>query len=75
VTVGGAAAVLLSDFGHRQQQVCVPSWRGLQVETTLTARENASPPDPAGPHGVLAYTRMLHPLGTDPAHWTARLLR
>jgi hypothetical protein len=75
VTVGGAAAILLSDFAGRQQQVCVPGWRGLQMETTLTARKNAPAPDPAGPGGVLAYTRMLHPLGTDPAHWTASLLR
>jgi hypothetical protein len=75
VTVGGAAAILLSDFAGRQQQVCVPGWRGLQMKTTLTTRANAAAPDPAGPHGVLAYTRMLHPLGTDPAHWTATALR
>ncbi len=75
VTVGGAAAILVSDFGGRQQQLCVPNWRGLQLETTLTTPGNATPPDPAGPHGVLAYTRLLHTLGTNPARWTARLLR
>lgn len=76
VTVDGAAAVLVSSPpSGQQQQVCIPDWHGLQVEVILNARDNAPAPDPAGPHGVLAYARMLHPLGPDPAHWTADPLR
>ena len=76
VTVGGVAAILVSSAAdRREQQLCVPSWRGLQVEATLAARENAPAPDPAGPRGVLAYARMLHPIGPSPAHWTASPLR
>jgi len=71
-----AAAVLVSSpRSGRQQQVCIPDWHGLQVEVILNARDNAPAPNPAGPHGVLAYARMLHPLGPDPAHWTADPLR
>lgn len=75
VTVGGVAAILVSSRFDRRQQLCVPGWRGLQVAATLAPRDNVPAPDPAGPHGVLAYARMLHPLGPDPAHWTAKPLR
>jgi hypothetical protein len=76
VTVDGVAAVLVdSPAASREQRLCIPDWRGLQVEVLLAARENAPAPDPTGPYGVLAYARMLHPLGPDPAHWTANPLR
>ncbi len=75
VTVNGIAAVLVVSPAFRLQNLCIPSWRGLQVEFSLATRQNAPPPDPAGPHGVLAYASTLHPLGPDPAHWTANPLR
>ncbi len=76
VTVDGVAAVLVdSPAARREQQLCIPDWRGLQVEVLLAAREDAPAPNPTGPHGVLAYARKLHPLGPDPAHWTANPLR
>jgi hypothetical protein len=75
VTVDGAAAILLSSAAQREQQLCIPNWRGLQVQVILAARQTAPAPDPTGPHGVLAYARLLYPLGPDPAHWTASLLR
>jgi hypothetical protein len=76
VTVGGVAAVLVtSPRLARQQQLCIPDWHGLQVEFLLAARQGAPAPSPTGPHGVLAYARTLHPLGPDPANWTANPLR
>jgi hypothetical protein len=76
MTVDGAAAVLEYSPAHgRDQQLCIPDWRGLRVLVWLTARDNAPAPNPTGPHGVLAYARLLHPLGPDAAHWTANLLR
>ncbi len=76
VTVDGVAAVLVdSAAAGREQQLCIPDWRGLQVQVILTARQTAPAPNPTGPHGVLAYARLMHPLGPDPAHWTANLLR
>jgi hypothetical protein len=75
VTVGGAAAILLVSAAQRGQQLCIPDWRGLQVQVILAARQTAPTPDPTGPHGVLACARLLCPLGPDPAHWTASLLR
>jgi hypothetical protein len=76
VTVDGAAAVLEYSPAHgRDQQLCIPGLHGLRVLVWLTARDNAPAPNPAGPHGVLAYARLLHPLGPDPAHWTADPLR
>jgi hypothetical protein len=73
VTVGRVAAVIYS--AGPEQQLCIPDWRGLRVLVILTARQTAPAPDPTGAHGVLAYARTLHPLGPDPAHWTANPLR
>ena len=33
--------------------LCIPDWRGLQVEVLFAARDNAPAPNPTGPHGVL----------------------
>ena len=74
VTVDGAAAVVYPATGP-EQQLCIPDWRGLRVLVILTTRQNAPPPDPTGPRGVLAYARHLHSLGPDPAHWTTDPLR
>ncbi len=74
VTVEGAAAVVYPATGP-EQQLCIPDWRGLRVLVILSVRQNAPPPDPTGPHGVLAYARHLHPLGPGPARWTANPLR
>jgi hypothetical protein len=73
VTVDGAVAVVYPATGPAQQ-LCIPDWRGLRVLVVLTAGQ-APPPDPTGPHGVLAYARHLHSLGPDPAHWTTNPLR
>jgi hypothetical protein len=76
VTLDGSAAVLEYSPAHgRDQQLCIPDSQGLRVLVWLTARDNAPAPNPTGPHGVLAYARLLHLLGTDAAHWTANLLR
>jgi hypothetical protein len=69
VTVDGVAAVL-----DDSQRVCISDWRGLRVSVML-GRVEMSPPNPAGPRGVLTLARKLHPIGPDPAHWTASLLR
>lgn len=71
VTVDGVAAVLEKPPGSR---VCVPDWRGLRMRVMIAFLEQ-SEPDPFGPHGVLALARKLHPIGPDPAQWTADLLR
>jgi hypothetical protein len=76
VTVDGAAAVLEYSPAHgRDQQLCISDSHGLRVLVWLTARANAPAPNPTGPHGVLAYARLLHLLGPDAARWTANLLR
>ena len=76
VTVDGVAAVLVySPDSFNPQQLCIPHWRGLQVELLLSTRVNAPAPNPTGPDGVLKYARLLHLLGPDPAHWTANPLR
>jgi hypothetical protein len=75
VTVDRVAAVVHSAAAGRDQQLCIPDWRGLRVLVILTARQTAPAPNPTGAHGVLAYARLLHPLGPHPAHWTANPLR
>jgi hypothetical protein len=76
VTVDGATAVLENSTAQgRDQQLCISDSHGLRVLVWLVARENAPAPNPAGPHGVLAYARLLHLLGPDVAQWTANLLR
>lgn len=76
VTVDGVTAILYaSPTAAREQVICVPDWHGLRVEVVLSARRDAPAPDPTGPHGVLEYARMLHPLGPDAANWTTRPLR
>jgi hypothetical protein len=72
VTVDGVAAVLEKSFGG--SRVCIPDWRGLRMSVKVAFVEK-SPPDPFGPRGVLALARKLHPIGPDPADWTADLLR
>ena len=69
VTVDGVAAVLENVAGG--QRVCIPGWRGLRV-SVMTAFVETPPPNPAD---VLTVARKLHPIGPDPAHWTADLLR
>ena len=76
VTVDGVAAILdYSPKASEYQSVCVPDWHGLRVEVALTFRQAGPAPAPTGPHGVLAYARLLHPLGPSPASWTTRPLR
>jgi hypothetical protein len=76
VTVDGATAVLENSTAQgRDQQLCISDSDGLRVLVWLIARANAPAPNPAGPHGVLAYARLLHLLGPDVAQWTANLLR
>jgi len=53
------------------QRVCIPGWRGLRL-SVMTAFVETPPPNPAD---VLTVARKLHPIGPDPAHWTANLLR
>ena len=69
VTVDGVAAVLENVAGG--QRVCIPGWRGLRL-SVMTAFVETPPPNPAD---VLTVARKLHPIGPDPAHWTADLLR
>jgi hypothetical protein len=77
--VGALPAVLVEQHIDHVEGVAdgpeATTWRGLQVQVILAARQTAPAPDPTGPHGVLAYARLLYPLGPDPAHWTASLLR
>ncbi len=74
VTVDGVAAVLENLPGGQQaggEQVCIPDWRGLRL-SVMTAFLETPPPNPAD---VLTVARELHPIGPDPARWTADLLR
>ena len=50
--------------------MCIPGWRGLRL-SVMTAFVETPPPNPAD---VLTVARKLHPIGPDPAHWTADLL-
>ena len=69
VTVGGVAAVL--ETSRAGSRVCIPDWRGLRLSVMNEFVENP-PPNPAD---VLTIARTLHPIGPDPADWTADLLR
>ena len=69
VTVGGVGAVL--DNSPGADRVCIPDWRGLRL-SVMTAFVETPPPNPAD---ALTVARKLHPIGPDPAHWTAGLLR
>ena len=69
VTVDGAAAVLDNLPGG--ERVCIPDWRGLRL-SVMTAFLETPRPHPAD---VLTIARKLHPIGPDPAHWTADLQR
>jgi hypothetical protein len=68
-TVDGVAAVLNNLPGG--ERVCIPDWRGLRL-SVMTAFVETPPPNPAD---VLTIARKLHPIGPNPAHWTADLLR
>ena len=69
VTVDGVAAVLEDSPGT--DRVCIPDWGGLRL-SVMTAFMELPPPNPAD---VLTVARTLHPIGPDPTHWTADLLR
>ena len=67
VTIDGVAAVLVTS--RSSELVCFPDWRGLRLSVMTEAVETPHPDD------ALTIARKLHPIGPDPADWTADLLR